>query len=70
MQNLYDSSDKIYETIGYKNLISNRTEEIKMTAQTLNEMNHNDFVWQIKRLQKNARLKNVIRSVVNQRSCH
>ncbi len=41
-----------------------------MTAQTLNEMNHNDFVWQIKRLQKNARLKNVIRSVVNQRSCH
>ena len=41
-----------------------------MTAQTLNEMNHNDFVWQIKRLQKNARLKNVIKSVVNQRSTH
>lgn len=41
-----------------------------MTAQTLNEINHNDFVWQIKRLQKKARLNSVIQFVVNQRSCH
>ncbi len=41
-----------------------------MAAQTLNEINHIDFVWQIKRLQKNARLKEVIRSVLNQRSCN
>ena len=41
-----------------------------MTAQTLSEMNHNDFVWQFKRLQKEARLQSVIQFVVNQRSCH
>ena len=41
-----------------------------MTAETLKEMNHNDFVWQFKRLQKKAKLNKTILSVVNQRSTH
>ena len=41
-----------------------------MNSETLKEVNHNDMVWQFARLQKARRLKNVIKSVVNQRSIH
>lgn len=39
-----------------------------MTAQTLNEINHLDVIWQFARLQKQARLERTILSVVNQRA--
>lgn len=41
-----------------------------MTAQTLNEINHNDTNWQIVRLQKKAKLNRTLKFVVNKRSCN
>lgn len=39
----------------------------KITAQTLSEINHNDTNWQIVRLQKEAKLNNVLKFVMNKR---
>jgi len=70
MQNLYDSRAPDYEIIKLQDHKNTGTEVQDMNAQTLNEVNHNDTIWQIARLQKASRLKKVICSVVNQRSIH
>ena len=41
-----------------------------MNAQTLKDINHNDTVWQILRLQAANKLNKTILSVVNQRNTH